>query len=211
MDILHKNYTLVLNSIWQPIGFTSLKKAIVAMYSSQDGENMAAKALDLEYPLNEDGFVDFSNPIKFIPVGIPEWNDLPVRDFDIPIHTVRKIIRAPIILITNNFSKMTFRHLRPTKRNLYNFYKGKSIWTGKTLSLNEMTVEHLTPKSLGGDDSWHNLAPAEKSINNERGNTPLEKFKYKPKYKLGEPKPTPSSVLINRANRPEWEYFLLNK
>ena len=55
MDFLNKNYTLVLNSGWVIIGYTSIRKAVVAMYSTRDGENMAAQALDLEFGLDENG------------------------------------------------------------------------------------------------------------------------------------------------------------
>lgn len=211
MDILNKNYTLVLNSVWQIIGYTSIKKAIVSMYSTQDGENMAAQALDIDYELNEKGFIDFEKPIKMVPTGIPEWNELSLRDFDIPIHTSKKIVRAPIILLTKNFSKTILRKLRPTKKNLFEMYKGKCIWTGKTLSLSEATLEHLTPKSHGGNESWANLALAQKKINNERGNIPLKDWKYKPHYSLKEPKSVPISTYINNAVRPEWLFFIKNK
>jgi hypothetical protein len=211
MSDIDKNYVLVLNSVWSVIGYTSIKKAMTSMFSTSNGNDMAAVALDLSYPLNAEGYVDFSLPSVAVPRGIPEWLDLPVRDFDIPIVTSHKVIRAPIILMTKNFSKPIFKKLKPTKRNLYDFYKGKSIWTGKTLSFNEMTIEHLIPKSHNGDNSWKNLAPAEKDINNKRGNTPLKDFSYKPQYQLKEPKSIPVSACIKKAIRPEWQYFLLNK
>lgn len=210
-DILNKNLVLVLNSGWQAIGVTSIKKALVAMFSTSDGENMAAQALDLEYSLNKEGFVDFSAPEKTVETKIEDWLSLPIRDFDIPVHTAKRIVRAPIILITKNFSKMPYRSLRATKRNVYNHYGGRCIWTGKILSFNEMTLEHMIPKSHGGNESWQNLAPAQKDINNKRGNTPLKDFHLKPQFKLSEPKKTAVGALIVEAKRPEWEYFMMNK
>lgn len=181
------------------------------MYSTQDGENMAAQALDLDYELNEDGFIDFEKPSQMVPVSIPEWNDLPLRDFDIPIHTSKKIVRAPIVLVTKNFSKTILRKLRPTKKNLFEMYGGKCIWTGKILSLADASLEHMVPKSHGGGNGWDNLALSKKKINNERGNTPVKDWKHKPQYSLKEPKAMPISSYINVATRPEWVFFLKNK
>lgn len=205
---LNKEIVLVLNAIWQPIGYTSIKKAITSMCSTTDGENMAVQALDLEYDL-KDGTIDFASPIKMIPVGINEWISLPVRDFDIPIHTSKSVVRAPIVIIAKNFSKMVMKQLHPTKKNLYHMYGGKCIWTGEKMSFNEATLEHMTPKSHGGGESWKNLALAKKSVNNERGNVPVSEWKYKAQYKLVEPKLRPIAAEIKEAIRPEWKYFLL--
>ncbi len=209
MSELSKNYTLVLNSVWQVIGYTSIKQAVVSMYSSRDGENMAAQALDLEFALDENGFVDFSNPTKMVPVGIPEWNDLSIRDYDLPIRTAHKTVRSPIVLITKNYSKMNFKKLRPSRKNLYDIYKGKCYWTGRTLSYNESSIEHIICVSAKGDSTWKNLAIAERKLNSERGNTPVEKWKHKPQYELKEPKSIPVSSLISKAVRPEWTPFLM--
>ena len=179
------------------------------MYSTSNGENMAAVALDLEFALGEDGFVDFTQCTKMVPVGIPEWNFLSIRDYDLPIRTAHQVVRSPIVLITKNYSKMNFKRLRPSKRNLYEFYGKKCIWTGRTLSLSEASVEHMICRSAKGDSTWQNLGISDKKLNSERGNTPLEKWKYKPQYQLREPKATPVSALINKPNRPEWIPFLL--
>ena len=210
-NTLNKHYVLVLNAVWQPIGYTTIKQAITAMFSTKDGENMAAQGLDLDYDLNSKGYIDFHSPNKVIPTYIEDWLELPVRDFDIPIVTTRKVIRAPIIIMARNFNKMIFTKLKANKRNLYNMYGGKCIWTGKILSFNEASIEHLTCKSHKGGNDWDNVAIANKNINQERGNIPLEKWKYKQQYPLKQPKSIPISGLINKAVRPEWDYFLIKK
>lgn len=209
MSDLKKNYVLVLNSVWAIIGYTSIQKAIISMYSTNNGENMAAMALDLDFGLDENGFVDFTNCTKMIPVGIPEWNSLGLRDFDIPIRTSHSVVRAPIVLITKNYAKMNYRRLRPTKRNLYDFYNKKCIWTGRELSLGEASIEHIQCRSAKGDSTWQNLAISDKKLNSERGNLPLEKWKHKMQYQLKEPKAMPVCALINKPIRPEWTPFLL--
>jgi 5-methylcytosine-specific restriction endonuclease McrA len=208
MSTLDKKICLILNTGWQPIGFISVKKAIVSMYPMNDNDT-PSQAMNLEYELDENGFLDFMKPSLINPVGLDEWNKLPIRDFDIPVNTSKRTVRAPIVLITPNYAKMNYREIQPTKRNLYEFYGGKCIWTGKQLSYAEMTMEHMIPRSDGGKNTWENLAPAQKKLNNERGNTPLDKWKFKPQYSLKKPKALAISGLINKAARPEWLYFLI--
>jgi 5-methylcytosine-specific restriction endonuclease McrA len=207
-SIITKNLVLVLHSVmWQPIGFISIKKAIKAMCSDDVD---AAQALDLDYELNDEGYIDFMKPIKYVPLGVEEWFKLPIRDFDIPIHSTKSVYRAPIVILTHHCKKMPSKQLKPTRRNLWEFYGRKCYWTGKELSYSECTKEHIDPKSRGGGDSWANLAPASKKINNERGNIPVDKWKYKPQYKLKEPPKMPVSTFIRHAARPEWQYFILS-
>lgn len=207
-DYLNKHLTLVLNALYQPIGSLSIKKACVALCSENNGVS-AAKALDLEYDLNEDGTVNFMSPNKFVPTDWESWINLELRDYDIPIRTAHRVIRAPIVILAHNFRKMVYRKLRPNKRNLYNIYGGKCIWTGRILSFNESSIEHMVCRSANGDSSWQNLGISDKKLNSERGNLTLDKWKYKQQYPLKEPKSTPISGLINEPKRPEWQYFLI--
>ena len=205
--VLNKNYVLVLSAaLWQPIGFISIRKAIKAMYSD-DAD--AVQALDLTYPLDEKGNVDFSQMPDAVPTGIDKWVTLPLRDYDIPICTAKSVIRAPIVVITHNCKKMIYRQLKATRKNVWEFYGRKDIWTGKEISYSECTKEHMVARSHGGKDDWSNIAPASKKLNHERGNIPLDKWKYKPQYQLKEPRKTAVSAFIKTAVRPEWEAFLI--
>ena len=206
--ILNKNIVLAVNSAWQPIGITSVRAALGAMFSSTDGENMAAKALVVDYQELSDGAYDFDNPLGYRFVFIDEWLEQKVRPFDNFVRTPKMIIRVPTVIQAHNFSKMPKKQIRPTKRNLYDMYEGRCVWTGKKLSWNNATIEHMKPKSLGGEETWSNLAISDKNINNRRGNTPLEDFEYKPKYRLKEPKSVPASSLIKDIRHRDWRIFI---
>lgn len=208
-SIINKQVVLVLRyQDWQPIGYISIKKALKAMFSDDVD---AVEALDLTYPLDENGHVDFSTPSTSVPTKIDDWLSLPVRDFDIPVQSIKTVYRAPIVVLTHNCKKPPTRQLKATRRNLWEFYNKKDIWTGKEISYAECTKEHLTPKSAGGKDDWTNLAPASKKLNNERGSIPLDQWKHKMQYKLKEPPKMPVSTFIKNPIRPEWNYFLVVK
>lgn len=210
MSVLDKHLTLVLNALYIPIGTTTIKKALVAMNSSSDGEHCAAEALDLAYDSTAQG-LDFMSPNTFNLVKWEDWIGLPIRDFDIPIHTPKIIIRAPIVIVAKNYTKIPVKEIKLSKKAVYSFYNGKCIWTGRTLTFSESSLEHMVPKSHNGKMDWNNIGLSDKKLNQERGATPLEKWKYKPKYKLKKPLPTPIPALLHTASRPEWQYFLIKK
>lgn len=47
----------------------------------------------------------------------------------------------------------------------------------RVLRRNEMTADHIKPRSLGGYDKWRNIAPACAKCNSEKGNTTVEEFR----------------------------------
>lgn len=60
---------------------------------------------------------------------------------------------------------------RITKKDfLYNIQSGKCCYCHKKKHINEMTEEHLIPKSYGGTRMTGNLCLACKKCNNKRGN-----------------------------------------
>lgn len=206
-NIINKQCVLVLRyQDWQPIGYISIKKALKSMFSDDVD---AAEALDLIYPIDSEGHVDFKAQPIAIPTKVDKWLELPVRDFDIPIHSTKSVYRAPIVILTHNCKKPPTRQLKPTRKNLWEFYGKKCYWTGKTLSYSECTKEHIIPKSKKGEDTWQNLAPASKKINHERGSIAVKDWKYKPQYSIKEPPKMPVSTFIRTAIRPEWQAFLV--
>ena len=47
---------------------------------------------------------------------------------------------------------------------------------GERLTKRNISLEHLCPKSKGGETKWHNLVLASNKINNERGDKPLSEY-----------------------------------
>ncbi len=192
------------------MGTVSIQKGIGMLLSTNDGISMAGQYLNIEYNLDEEGYIDFMSPKLIQPVSWEEYACLPLRDFDVPIRTPHMVLRAPIVVMSRS-KKVIMKELRPTKKNLYDFYGGKCIWTGEVIPFSQTTREHLLPKKYGGKETWENLAPASKEINNNRGHTLLKDFHIKPKYKISKPKAMPAAAMIREVVRNEWAYFLLNK
>lgn len=63
---------------------------------------------------------------------------------------------------------------RATKYGLYARENGRCAYCGKQISLREATMDHILPRSKGGDDSWTNVALACRGCNLKKGGRTLK-------------------------------------
>lgn len=207
-DFLNKNSVLVLNSLYQPIGTISPKKALIALNSMSNEDGFAAKAIDIQYAKNEDGSFDLENVVTFQAYSFEEWLMVDFRNgIDQAIHSTKMAIRCPTVIMTN-YSKMPMRKFRPTKALLYDMQKGICGYSGKKMSMKAMNIEHKQPKSKGGKDTFQNLMLVDTKINHARGNKPLAEVGLKPLFQHKEPQPLPAAYAIKSAVHPDWNYFI---
>lgn len=215
-NVLNHHIVLVINRGYQVLGVTTPRKAIVAMCSSSNGVDLAAKGMAIEYPKNEmGGYIFDDGPSNIIPMFWDEWQKQEIRNFDSFITTAKTRIRIPTVLLAYNCDKTVYRSLRPTKRNIYLKYGRKCAYTGQELSLSSMSVDHVIPKSRwkelgksGSADSWENLVPCEKNLNHKKGNRLNSEIGLELLIKPSAPKNMPISQFIKEIRSKDWEIFL---
>lgn len=199
----------MLNASWLPVGVSPVKKVLEDMNSSRSPK----KALKIEYFQHPNGDIDYNNPIEIIPLPWDEWVTLAPRSFDEDsIRTIKMEIRVPTVAIVgSNYNKLPIKTFRPTKRNVYEKYEGRDYWTGEKISYHEATLDHVQPKSKGGNNTWENLAITKGKINRLKDRMDPKVFEaeygYKPHYKLKAPPPMTAHILIKTLN-PDWAIFL---
>lgn len=74
-------------------------------------------------------------------------------------------------------------------------------------SEDKLTIDHIIPKSLGGQDTWENMVVACSSCNIKKGNTLLEKTNMKLKRT---PKPMENKIILKlyKSNVSEWKSYI---
>ncbi|MDB4430213.1 HNH endonuclease [bacterium] len=193
---------LVLNNNYFPIGINTYRNVF---------SNLACEsqyALDIHYGLNDDGstnleVIDYWNVIK----SIDEWFKLPIRPFDNYIHTVKGPVRVPTVVVCSYFKGIHFkRALFPTKKNIWERDNYTCVYTGKKLSKNELSIDHIYPKSRGGKDTWENLVTCDKQLNSNKSNKLLSETNLKLRYKPFKP----IDGYKFEVYREEWNSFLAN-
>jgi|DEB0MinimDraft_10_1074344.scaffolds.fasta_scaffold11961_2 5-methylcytosine-specific restriction endonuclease McrA len=193
---------LILNKHYFPVGVNSHHNVFRNIASGTQA------ALDITYKTNDDGTPDFEN-IEFWSVvpTLDEWMELPVRSFDQSIGTTRGPVRLPTVVVCSSFKGIAYRKAQfPTKKNIWERDKYTCVYTGKKLSKEELSVDHVYPKSKGGQDTWDNLVTCDKQLNSDKSNKLLSETKLKLRYKPYKPKDGFKFDIY----RDEWYSFLAN-
>jgi len=91
------------------------------------------------------------------------------------IHTVTSIFPWPSVIRLNDFIKVPYKKIILTRRNILKRDNHKCGYCGRADL--PLTIDHIIPKSKGGDDSWENLVAACLPCNNKKGDRTLEAAK----------------------------------
>ncbi len=190
-QILNKNIVLVLNRNWQAINITTPAMAFCQMSTD------VATGLDIH---GQDSMV----PTKW-----SDWLKLPIRDEDNAVGTPSGKIRVPTVIVLCNFAKVPMKRPKFSSRNLWKRDGGRCQYTGRRLAPDEGNIDHVVPRSRGGETSWRNCVLADKSVNSKKADrTPKEAGLRL----LTDPKAPPllpvTLTLQNRDGIADWRPFL---
>lgn len=154
METIQPNSTvLVLNSSYEPLNFTSWKRAIILLFKEK-AQFVSKKVIRL---------------INFV---------------RIPFHTQQLVY--------------------PTKSNIIKRDNNQCQYCG---SKSNLTVDHIIPRSKGGQNTWENMVACCESCNTKKGNYDLSKIDMK--LRSLPKKPVNKIMLIlNNTKDDEWQQFL---
>lgn len=205
-NIAHKAIVLKLNRLWTPVGVELVSKTICDLMTE------VIKAVDIVYATNPDGSPNFEEHEYVNPVSWDEWVKLPVRPWDLSIHSTHMHIRVPTVVITKNYSKVHEKKFKgkPTKEALFIRDNGFDPYTGKELEYEEATIDHVIPLSRGGEDTYDNTVLTTKEINNRKGNKLNAEAGLAMAFQPHHPKSIMVSHTIRKARHCDWKPFLVN-
>lgn len=127
-----------------------------------------------------------------------------VMEYDsVKIRTVSRIYEAPSVIRLLYFVMRPRPHIQLSRKNIFARDSCVCQYCGKTS--NELTVDHVIPKRLGGKSTWENLVAACKKCNNKKGDKTLEQAKMK---LITLPKPVkhlPVMVFSKHLYRGDWK------
>ncbi len=89
------------------------------------------------------------------------------------VHSVSKKLPLPSIIRLSKYIRIPYKKIELSRKNILRRDGYRCQYCGTTAG--NLTVDHIVPKSRGGNDSWENLVTACVSCNNKKGNrTPDE-------------------------------------
>jgi 5-methylcytosine-specific restriction endonuclease McrA len=138
---------LVVNRFFQPVQLTTARRAIVLLFAG------SALAIDETGELYE-----FST-----------WRRLPVREVDDGLPIVGGRLRVPRVLHLRRYERIRRPTIRLTRKNLMLRDGHQCQYCARRPPVRDLNIDHVIPRSRGGQDSWENLVTACRMCNLRKG------------------------------------------
>jgi 5-methylcytosine-specific restriction endonuclease McrA len=158
--------TLVLNRSWQPVGVASVSRSLVLLW------NDSARVVDPhDYQLYSWG----------------DWSRLAPHPEEPFIQAVRMRLRVPEVVALTHYDRIPTNTVAFSRRNIYKRDRNTCQYCGERPGTEELTVDHVTPRSQGGISTWENCVLACVRCNHRKANRtpeqagmPLRKIPVRP-------------------------------
>jgi 5-methylcytosine-specific restriction endonuclease McrA len=189
MDVLDRP-ALVLNRHWVAIQMTTVKEAI----------GLVAK-----------GAARIIEPESFAAHDLETWNDVSrakARFGDAVIRSARLELAPPEVILLTGYEGLGERAVVFSRRNLFKRDRFTCQYCGAQPGPEELTIDHVAPRSRGGVSSWENCVLACVACNKRKADrSPAESglaLRRAPR------KPSWRSLarIEPRVRRESWEQFL---
>jgi 5-methylcytosine-specific restriction endonuclease McrA len=124
-----------------------------------------------------------------------------------PIITSTKTIARPSVIRLLKYVYLPFKKVQLTRLNLY---KRDGFKCGYCGSYGDLTIDHILPKSRGGQNSWENLITCCHKCNVKKGDRMPEEVGFVLSHKPFKPD---YLFFIDKISRPGygWDDFLFKK
>ncbi len=151
--VLHRP-TLVLNRNWQPVGVATVARSLVLLW------NDSARVVD---------------PTDFQPYSWSDWSRQLPRDDEPFIQSVTFRLRVPEVITLTRYDRIPTNSVAFSRRNIYKRDRYTCQYCGQQPGSEELTIDHVLPRSQGGGTTWENCVLACLECNKRKANrTPLQ-------------------------------------
>ncbi len=178
---------LVLNSYWTAVGTTSVRKALCLLYRS------AARAV---HPADS-SVHDFDS-----------WASLEVPEDEPCVHAVRYRLKVPEILLLSDYDEVPRRRVTFSRRNVYRRDRNTCQYCGTRPPLEDLTVDHVTPRSRGGRTTWTNCVLSCVKCNRRKSNRTLAEAGVRLVREPREPTWSPCLSIPHGQQKKSWVPFI---
>ena len=104
---------------------------------------------------------------------------LPVETYESNISSPSRTFKLPAVIVLKTVVKFRFNSVVCNRYNIILRDKNQCQYCGKNFSNEQLTLDHIMPKSRGGKNTWTNLVASCKKCNQKKGcRTPSEASMY---------------------------------
>ena len=127
------------------------------------------------------------------------------------ISTVNFDIAVPRIIRLLFYDRLPKRSVKFNRRNIYARDNNRCQYCGKKYPLPELSLDHVTPRSMGGGATWENIVCACTSCNVKKGGRTPKQAHMKLITRPIKPKRNPAIHLqLDQRRYHSWKQFLDN-
>jgi len=131
--------TLVLNRNWQPVHVATVERALVMVW------NESARVVD---------------PDDYQQYTWADWSKLAPRADEPFVQAVRFRLRVPEVVVLTDYDRVPIGAVTFSRRNVFKRDHNTCQYCGAQPGSEELTIDHVLPRSQGGVSSWENCVLA---------------------------------------------------
>jgi 5-methylcytosine-specific restriction endonuclease McrA len=131
--------TLVLNRNWQPVNVATVARALVLLW------NESARVVD---------------PADYRLYTWADWSELRPREDEQFIQAVRLRLRVPEVIVLADYDRLPTAAVSFSRRNVFKRDHWACQYCGRQPGGEELTIDHVIPRSQGGTSTWENCVLA---------------------------------------------------
>ncbi len=161
--------TLVLNRNWQPVGVAPVARSLVMVW------NGTARIVD---------------PDDYRLYSWSDWAKLAPEEGEPCIKAVRFRLKVPEVVSLTRFDRVPANAVTFSRRNVFKRDRFTCQYCGRQPGSEELTIDHVVPRSQGGASTWENCVLACVECNKRKANRtpeqagmPLRRKPKRPKWR----------------------------
>jgi 5-methylcytosine-specific restriction endonuclease McrA len=125
------------------------------------------------------------------------------------VRTVRFDIAVPRVIRLFGYDRLPAQMVKLNRRNLFARDRNQCQYCGKHYSTSDLSIDHVLPRALGGDDSWENLVCACIKCNARKGGRTPEEAHMHLIRRPTRPRRNPLiAVRLGQERYASWKAFL---
>ena len=194
---LEHRKVLVLNKGWTPINVVSLKRALKLLFSWHSDEIVDGNIVREAEPKARilDPFDNYSLYTWH------DWASIMPKDGD---NTLNNEFKTPEIIILSRYNKLPSHRVNFNRKTIYKRDQYTCQYCGEKLSTEDVTLDHIVPKSQNGGTNWNNICCCCIQCNSQkRDRRPEEAFKDRKNWKG----PSPMKLINGMPKEPKYSLF----
>lgn len=187
---------LLLNRLYMAVRVVSARRALTMLYAEL-AEVIAVD--DGNYQAYDfDDWVEVSEAKRRFEPELYDW-----------ISTVRFQIAVPKIIRLLQYDRIPSAHVKLNRRNLFARDGNRCQYCGRRFPTSELSLDHVIPRSQGGDNSWENIVCACVRCNVRKGGRTPEQAGLRLVVRPQRPKRSPVlTIKLSDSKYASWKQFL---